>query len=358
MTTLQGQTLTEALAHQGIPDEGIKEEALDLSVDELTAEDLQVAIKYLVPLFNKVKSNLPCISSQSVFIHLDSLFTANPSIRLSILAFLHSLLTNTSRALVSPVLVTSPLFQSYLDSLLLDTSPSLFSSEIRLFNALFSYAPAQITPHIPVLVTILARAGCWRPRHSSSVSKLATRRPPGRNAGGESLMQNTAPTGQLSYLMSRSEDPDFLDLGDDQDSSSPGSPAMLNLLGEALREQTPAPRSDLGWKILKGAGAKETWSPSSYLGTSSLHHHPMQRQSVQDSAEGILTPSQILAMSLLMDIHGIWPSNLVAFIRNPKGYLSNNKVICPYEGGWDIVWEDGEIPKRMSVSIIPSPVQD
>jgi hypothetical protein len=48
----------------------------------------------------------------------------------------------------------------------------------------------------------------------------------------------------------------------------------------------------------------------------------------------------------LVAIYGAWPSNLLAFVRDPILYLRGKQVECPYEGDWEDVWRPGLLAAR------------
>lgn len=58
-----------------------------------------------------------------------------------------------------------------------------------------------------------------------------------------------------------------------------------------------------------------------------------------------LQPASIVRLWLVA-IYGAWPSNLLAFVRDPILYLRGKQVECPYQGDWDDVWAPGLLAAR------------
>jgi hypothetical protein len=58
-----------------------------------------------------------------------------------------------------------------------------------------------------------------------------------------------------------------------------------------------------------------------------------------------LLPVNIVRLWLVA-IYGAWPSNLLAFVRDPILYLRGKQVECPYEGDWEDVWRPGLLAAR------------
>lgn len=58
-----------------------------------------------------------------------------------------------------------------------------------------------------------------------------------------------------------------------------------------------------------------------------------------------LRPASIVRLWLVA-IYGAWPSNLLAFVRDPILYLRGKRVECPYRGDWDDVWSPGLLAAR------------
>lgn len=58
-----------------------------------------------------------------------------------------------------------------------------------------------------------------------------------------------------------------------------------------------------------------------------------------------LQPASIVRLWLVA-IYGAWPSNLLAFVRDPILYLRGKQVECPYQGDWDDVWSPGLLAAR------------
>lgn len=83
-------------------------------------------------------------------------------------------------------------------------------------------------------------------------------------------------------------------------------------------------------------------------------HTPLPRQewAIATSAieEPIQQPISLQPINIvrlwLVAIYGAWPSNLLAFVRDPVTYLRGKQVECPYQVEWEEVWPAGLLAAR------------
>lgn len=58
-----------------------------------------------------------------------------------------------------------------------------------------------------------------------------------------------------------------------------------------------------------------------------------------------LQPVEIVRLWVVA-IYGAWPSNLLAFVRDPVTYLRGKQIECPYQVEWEEVWPAGLLAAR------------
>lgn len=83
-------------------------------------------------------------------------------------------------------------------------------------------------------------------------------------------------------------------------------------------------------------------------------HTPLPRQNWEIATSAMeapidqpisLQPINIVRLWLVA-IYGAWPSNLLAFVRDPITYLRGKQVECPYQVEWEDVWPKGLLAAR------------
>lgn len=84
-------------------------------------------------------------------------------------------------------------------------------------------------------------------------------------------------------------------------------------------------------------------SPS-HIGKSSLGGN------ITTQTNSTISPIHALVVTLLRDIYGYWPGNLVQFARDPTKYLDAHKIQCCYDTkGWKQLWDSNdEVTKRIN----------
>lgn len=58
-----------------------------------------------------------------------------------------------------------------------------------------------------------------------------------------------------------------------------------------------------------------------------------------------LVPDRIVRL-LIVAVYNAWPSNAIAFLRDPVSYLKGKAIVSVYDVDWDEVWEQGLLAKR------------
>ncbi|ORY23032.1 hypothetical protein BCR39DRAFT_562083, partial [Naematelia encephala] len=93
---------------------------------------------------------------------------------------------------------------------------------------------------------------------------------------------------------------------------------------EAPREgktHTPAPNRDLGWAVANAGDHRTEDLPLS------------------------LGPKQVVRL-FLVTVYNAWPSNIIAFVRDPPSYLQNKSIEPLYSVPWSDVWDTGLLAAR------------
>lgn len=96
------------------------------------------------------------------------------------------------------------------------------------------------------------------------------------------------------------------------DSESPARDAVT---------RTPAPDPSLGWEVASASAA------------------PPATESIN------LQPPRIVRLWIVA-LYGAWPSNVLAFIRDPTPYLEGKSIPCPYNVPWSNVWPNNLLATR------------
>ncbi|KAL7424081.1 hypothetical protein Q5752_001666 [Cryptotrichosporon argae] len=219
------------------------------------------------------------------FLDLCVVHLATPAARYPTVKLLISILMTEADDLSSSAtslmarLAAHPLLDAVVRSLLLDTANRLFALSLRLLVGVIPFAPARITPKVPLLMAVLGRAVCWRDR--PFVDNAAT-----RGAGGPAASSSSGYT------------------------------------------PTPPPAPALAW-------AAATTVAEDALGLSAV------------SAPNYLEPARIVR-ALLVALYGGWPSNVIAFVRDPALYLRGKAVDATalYADGWQAVFPPGVVAAR------------
>ncbi|KAJ9108083.1 hypothetical protein QFC19_002548 [Naganishia cerealis] len=327
------------------------------------------------PVWDRPIDSASAHEFSAILPELNQLFLGNPSLRVTLVKCLQSILIN--RLDLCPAFVTSPLFPSIIRSLQLDVNSYLVAQSIKLTIILIPHAPAEVAKHVPVLLSVLIRTAVWKKR--TKVSKIPQWGLSERDGNREPV--NTVPSsdgflgprlgfGRRSYL----------------NESSPGSDSssMITVKYESLAEITPPPKPGLGWRLASASTSgtqQETWAqPPSVINPPPLPSHPSPinqspvflqiedatRTGLKDNASPLPTrhsqwleetienqtlqkllalynPSQDLARGLLLELYGSWPANVMSLVRDPALYLEHMGVESPYNVGWEEVWRKKEV---------------
>lgn len=75
-------------------------------------------------------------------------------------------------------------------------------------------------------------------------------------------------------------------------------------------------------------------------------HWRVARHGSDDLTQATPTEKRVIQL-LVIGLYGAWPSNVIAFIRDQKDYLSLKKVPPVYDVPWSETWEPGVLSSRL-----------
>lgn len=211
-------------------------------------------------------------------------------------------------------MIEHPILLHLLQSLMFDTGNNLFALSLKLLLALIPFGPILFTPHVPVLMVITGRAVCWRDRKFVDAGQ------------GEELVGVTR-----TYPPAEPDD-SAEPANEVEQSASDGDQAKLEA-GDAGREE--------GSDSTSATTARPTGK-----------NKRQQRWVVaKASDEPLTTPTALgkasrITQVWLVGMYGAWPSNVLAFIRDPVSYLAGKNISSPYTANWETIYPDAFLAKR------------
>ena len=176
-----------------------------------------------------------------------------------------------------------------LQSLTFDTGNNLFALSLKLLLAIIPFAPILFTPHVPMLMVITGRAVCWKERKFVDEGQ------------GEEMVGVT-----------RTYPPA---------ASASASPAASPSTKQGEHETSADSKSPAQWTVAKSTDEPPT-NPTA------------------------LTKASHITQYWLVGMYGAWPSNVLAFIRDPVSYLAGKNISSPYTATWETIYPDAFLAKR------------
>jgi hypothetical protein len=121
--------------------------------------------------------------------------------------------------------------------------------------------------------------------------------------------------------------------------------AILPYAPKTLTAHVPLIMVSLGravyWQARPFASARTTSEPNASLRWSVATNAMENPVDIPPS----LAPDRIVKL-LVTAIYNAWPSNLLAFLRDPVAYLKGKQVESIYNAPWEDVWEAGALARR------------